>query len=532
MSSYAQQFRHNNSVREENLKSPLSDRTQPSLRGSAGILFLAALLLSSATAIAQESPASKSVEDPELADSVRELRQQVQELRAAVAEIKAEASQYRAESEELRKALRKLQATSGNETTAEAALAPASVEQRLTSIEENTQLLQSEVRTQYQTKVESASKYRMRLSGMVLLNVFSNHGGLDNMDFPTWAIPANTYSQSSFGATLRQSEFGVEVFGPQIAGARSSGHVQLDFAGGFPQSLDGVNTGLVRLRTADLRLDWENTSLVAGQDNLFISPGSPTSFASVAVPSLGYSGNLWGWIPQVRIEHKFNLGNNQNLIFQGGILDNITGEFSPQANRQPQAGEKSGQPAYAGRIGWNGRVSERNASMGVSGYYSPQNWGHGWKVNGWAIAGDLRLPISRRFEYSAEVFRGLSVGGIGGALGQSVLFSGNPASPSTQFRPINAAGGWSQIKWLATSRLEFNGAFGIDNPFAADVRAFPNPVGTYPVVFAANRSEMANFIFRPRSDLLFSGEYRHLRTSLITPYSTADQINLIMGVLF
>jgi hypothetical protein len=41
-----------------------------------------------------------------------------------------------------------------------------------------------------------------------------------------------------------------------------------------------------------------------------------------------------------------------------------------------------------------------------------------------------------------------------------------------------------------------------------------------------------NFIYRPRSDLLFSGEYRRLRTSEIGALNTADQINLIMGVLF
>ena len=43
---------------------------------------------------------------------------------------------------------------------------------------------------------------------------------------------------------------------------------------------------------------------------------------------------------------------------------------------------------------------------------------------------------------------------------------------------------------------------------------------------------MANFIYRPRSDLLFSGEYRHLRTSEIINYYSADQINVMMGVLF
>jgi len=32
--------------------------------------------------------------------------------------------------------------------------------------------------------------------------------------------------------------------------------------------------------------------------------------------------------------------------------------------------------------------------------------------------------------------------------------------------------------------------------------------------------------------LLFSGEYRHLHTTEIDNYSTAGQVNLMMGVLF
>ena len=95
-----------------------------------------------------------------------------------------------------------------------------------------------------------------------------------------------------------------------------------------------------------------------------------------------------------------------------------------------------------------------------------------------------------------------------------------------------AAGGWSQLKFTPTSRLEFNGAFGADNPFARDIHSLSLPVGVYPSVLTANRSEMLNFIYRPRSDLLLSGEYRHLRTSQIGNYYSADHVNFMMGVLF
>jgi hypothetical protein len=101
----------------------------------------------------------------------------------------------------------------------------------------------------------------------------------------------------SVGGTLRQSILGFEVFGPDVFGAHSSGNVNFDFDGGFPATNNGANSGVVRLRTAIVRLDWKDTSLVAGQDGLFLSPQAPTSFASLIVPALTYSGNLWSWTP-------------------------------------------------------------------------------------------------------------------------------------------------------------------------------------------------------------------------------------------
>lgn len=517
--------------REENLRQPTFFLSRSGRFCSALFLFF---VFTCPASVAQQSVSAN--DDKALAQSVQELQAQVQQLQAAVAEIKSEASEYRAESEALRKELENLRTTPSGTTSANQSQAPAggSLEQRLSSVEETTQVLQSESKTQYQSKIESASKYRVRLSGLVLLNLFDNRGSVDNEDVPTYAASGNTYgASSSFGATLRQSEIGLEVFGPQVAGAKTSGAVQFDFGGGFPSgALDGINTGLFRLRTASVRFDWEHTSLIAGQDNLFISPLAPTSFASLLTPSFGYSGNLWAWTPQIRVEHRFDLGTDQNISLQAGILDNVTGEPSYGTHRQPQAGESSGEPAYAVRAGWNGNRDGRPLSFGASGYYSRQNWGYDWNVDGWALATDWRVPLPARLEFSGEFYRGRAVGGLGGGIGQSVLFSGNPADPASDFRPLDSTGGWSQIKFVATPRLEFNGVFGMDNPFGSDVHAFASPIGYYPSVLAANRSEMANFVFHPRSDLLFSGEYRHLRTNEIGAAYNADQVNMMMGVLF
>jgi hypothetical protein len=520
------------SYREESLNHTISF----SLLNSRWFLLWVAIFIVRGTVTAQQAPSEPT--DRTLAQSIEELRQQVQELRATVAEMKSEASEYRTQGQQLRQELEKLRgnaAAPGPVTTATEGSAPsASVEQRLANVEENTQVLASEVRTQYQTKVESASKYRVRFSGLVLMNLFRNSGFVDNQDFPTYAASSSDYGQrETLGATMRQSELGLEVFGPDIIGAKTRGQIQVDFGGGFPtDALNGVNHGLVRLRTASMRLDWDKTSIIAGQDNLFISPIAPTSFASLVVPSFGYSGNLWAWTPQVRIEHRLSLSADQMLSLQAGILDNVTGEPSAVNSRLPLAGESTAQPAYAARTGWTRTINGKPLTLGASGYFSKQHWGPDWDVSGWAVVSDWRVPLSSRLELSGELYRGLAVGGIGGAIGQSVLFSNNPRSSGPNFRPLNSAGGWSQLKVTATPKLEFNAVFGMDSPFSTDIHALSLPVSYYPQLLTSNRSEMANFIFRPRSDLLVSAEYRNLRTSQIGGLNTAGQVNVVMGVLF
>ncbi len=513
------------------------------------------LLASNGAGWAQEAKPSVAPPNDAMTAAVRDLQQQVHELKDAVAEMRSEASQYRAETAELR---RELESSRNQQAQAAAAMPPEdqslpapaaenaeanttalpttpSLEERVASLEDASQLTNSKVDDQYQTKVESASKYRMRLSGMVLMNLFSNRGAVDNADFPSYATgPAPFSSAGSFGATLRQSELGLEVFGPQVAGAKTSGQVQVDFAGGIPNTLDGVNYGVVRLRTASMRMDWENTSIVAGQDSLFFSPLSPASFASVAVPAFGYSGNLWGWIPQVRVEHRFNLSSKQKILIQGGILDNLVGEPPYTAFlREPQAGESSAQPAYAARVAWTHSMHGQPLTLGTAAYYSRQDWSFEHYTDGWAGMADWEIPLTSRISFSGEFYRGRAIGGLGGGIGQSVIFSGNPLDPATQVRGLNAIGGWSQLKFKATGKLEFNGAFGLDNPYAADTLAFPGGESYYTEPLLKNRSALVNFVYRPRSDLLFSAEYLHLRTTEIyNENNSAEQFNLIMGVLF
>jgi hypothetical protein len=336
---------------------------------------------SSSRAAASSSPASEREGEPEiraLADLIRDLQAQVKTLNSQLSELRTEEQRTSEEARELRHELDLAKGRMLPTSNATLDSTPASVSQGYPSgrtpspgappstqnqagpesssrSDEDQQLIEGKLNDLYQTKVESGSKYRIRLSGLVLLNIFDNHGTVDNLDYPQVATPPQTpplfIVPSTLGGTLRQSQIRLQAFGPDIAGARTSADVEFDFAGGFPGTPNGAAMGVVRLRTGTIRVDWANTSIVAGQDRLFFAPLAPTSLATLAVPALSYAGNLWAWTPQVRIEHRFVLSDTSSVSVQGGILDSLSGDYPVDTfTRFPTWGEMSGQPAYASRI--------------------------------------------------------------------------------------------------------------------------------------------------------------------------------------
>jgi hypothetical protein len=411
-----------------------------------------------------------------------------------------------------------------------------SLADRVDQLEEDQELLNSKVVEQSQTKVESGSKYRVRFYGIILLNMFANRGTVDNTDFPAFALESEQpFSSSSFGGSLRQSQLGVEAFGPNIAGARTSASVNFDFAGGFPQdTTNGETMGVIRLRTAVIRFDWDNTSIVAGQDHLFFAPLAPTSLAVQAVPALSYAGNIWSWTPQVRVEHKIPLSGDSSLLLQGGILDSLSGDWpSPGQNAYPSWGEQSGQPAYAARVAWSHALLGQDLTLGAGGYYGRQFWGYGRNVDGWASTLDISIPLSKMFSLTGAYYRGRAVGGLWGALDQDVLMSGSLFSSAAVIKGLDSMGGWMQLKFKPRENFQINAAYGDDNPFASELDKFPGGQSYYGYSFTRNQSPFVNFIYQIRSDIEVSVEYRRLRTMVLDDDTqTANHYNATIGYKF
>jgi hypothetical protein len=262
---------------------------------------------------------------------------------------------------------------------------------------------------------------------------------------------------------------------------------------------------------------------------------SPTSLASLALPPLSYAGNLWAWTPQVHVEHRITLAENSTLSLHGGILDPLTGIVpeEDEDGRPPSWGEQSGHPAFATRVALRQRVLGQDMTLGFGGYFGRENWGLDRNIPNWAGTLDLSLPLGRYFGLTGFFYRGHALSSLGGGIGQSILWSGSIMNPSTIFHGVDAEGGWAQLKFTPRQNFEINSGYGQDNPFASDLRSYGPNGSYYGALLSRNQSPFANFIYRLRSDVLFSVEYRYLKTTLLDAGShRLNHVNAALAYTF
>jgi hypothetical protein len=75
--------------------------------------------------------------------------------------------------------------------------------------------------------------------------------------------------------------------------------------------------------------------------------------------------------------------------------------------------------------------------------------------------------------------------------------------------------------------------FAEDDAFASDIRGFAVDANNFTTILGRNRGALGNVVYRPRSDLLLSAEFRRLHSFPVYSNAAAtNQINLAMGILF
>jgi uncharacterized coiled-coil protein SlyX len=400
-------------------------------------------------------------------------------------------------------------------------------------LHERETLNESQIATLDQEKVESESKYPVRVTGMVLFNGFVNTSAVDAAATPAVAIPG----AGSTGASMRQTILGFDARGPHLFGARSFGDLRVDFNGSAQSgsgyaSFYSANSTFLRLRTAHAGLLWSNAEAYFALDRPIVSPDAPSSLTAVAEPPLAWSGNLWTWNPQFGARRDLALTSSSDLRFEAALTDvgdaplTVAASAAAGAPPVPASGaEQSRWPGLEARIALLGAESDEPGNhLGVGGYFAPHHTAFGNSYDAWAGTLDAHLLLPARLQMSASFYRGLALGGLGAGAYKDFVYRQDEETGAIYLRPLSDVGGWSQLKEKINARVELNAAFGIDNAFAGEVAHYAVAGGSFYENLARNRTYTGNVIFTPSAFLLFSLEYRHIASSPVDASAAGSNI--------
>jgi hypothetical protein len=153
-----------------------------SIRPACAIVLTLILLFCASTAsFAQQAPT------PDATPTPAQMQEKLQKLSTDLAAAQERLQQSQKEIQRLQDELSAIQAQfPGTASAPTVATAPPPAP---ADTAEKVDILQAEVKTHEQIKVESASKYPVHVTGLVLFNTFVDSGNVDNIDLPTTAQP-------------------------------------------------------------------------------------------------------------------------------------------------------------------------------------------------------------------------------------------------------------------------------------------------------------------------------------------------------
>lgn len=375
--------------------------------------------------------------------------------------------------------------------------------------------------------------------GTIYFNAFGNTAGTNNADVPLFAAPTGN---SNASASVRQTRLGFRLEGARVGSANLKAVLEADFFGGFPSVGIGENFGVVRLRLANARLDWEKTSVTIGQDWMVFAPVNPTSLAAAAIPQMAAAGNAWARLPQIKLERKLS----KNFTFQAGILAPQTGDYSTASSffLQPTSGASSNLPFFQSRIAFsdaNFFGTKKTGSVGLSGHYGRSKVFTGSTgniendVDSLGVALDWNFPLAKTLNLSGEAFFGRNLGGFQAGVFQSYnndfARRQNGALISGGVRSIGARGGWTQLGFTPgalENKLSLYGSIGIDDPADEDL------ISRTPRDFRRQNFSFAfDAIYKFIPQFQIGAEFRRLQTLyFLSGRRNANHINLSAAYSF
>ena len=395
--------------------------------------------------------------------------------------------------------------------------------QRLEHVERLLEILRVQVAEQAGTKVAPRSGNLVELSGIVLLNAFSNSGKAFMDDVPQFVLApdplaANPYRGSGgASAAVRQTRLTLTAAVENVMGAQLTTELDFDFFGGQHPSSGGRTFTNLRIRRTRAELQWTNVTLMFGQEAPPIVEINPASIAAMGCPGFAGAGNLWLWLPQARL--RVHTSGQIKLGLEVAALAPTDGtKRTEHFYNEPDRAEKSRRPFLQSRLvaSWGGEDTPGELSLGGHAGWFATAGDSLLQTN--ALAASTRFFLSRFVEIRGEAFRGQALRGLGGG---GVYQNFNAIGV-----PLDTKGGWVQLNILPSVAWEFGGGFGVDDP--------KNTVLLFDPERAKNFQWESHAIWRP-FPLVFSFEYRRMETTYSDPavgIMTNNHFNFAAGFEF
>jgi hypothetical protein len=384
---------------------------------------------------------------------------------------------------------------------------------RLEDAEAMIELLRQQLATEAEMAVRTRSRVAFEFNGRILMNAFMNSKETDNADVPMYRkeVPDGS-PKGGLGMAIRQTTLGGAVSVQDVLGGTFLGDIDVDFFGGQMPSGGGRTFPLMRIRTARAAIEWENSTLMIGQEQPLVANLNPLSLAAVGTPNFSYAGNLWHWIPQIR----YGVHTNGRLRtgITGAVLAPMSAEPFDLFTTSFDRAERTGMPSLQGRVhvGWGS--DDNPAEIGFGYHTGKINDANEEAQTSSGITADFLIPLGSRFELLGEAFTGQALAGLGGGgIGQN--FGADSVTP------MRSVGGWVQFNAKVTPRLLVGAGYGFDDPNDDDVPRL-----------LQNATQEVHLHWRPSGPLVFGLEYRSTGTRYNATNYSNTHINLAFGFEF
>lgn len=412
-----------------------------------------------------------------------------------------------------RKIARSLTLALAGALAARAAIAQAtpadSLDERLRRAEAAIAALQRQLSDQEASAVKAKSDARLELSGRVMVAAFGNSRRVNNVDNPQFVRQDTTPGAPvrGVGMAVRQTRLGLAARVADVMGGAFSGDLDVDFYGGQQPSSGGRTFPLLRLRTARGFVRWSRAELMLGQETPLVSGVNPVTPAAVGTPEFATAGNLWLWLPQVRVG--VHSSGAVRLGIQAAVLAPTSGDAAAAFDTDYDLAERSQRPFVQARASaqWGAPELAREIGCGMhQGWLMPATT----RVASNAIACDAMLPMTEWLELRGEAFVGQGLRGLGGGgIGQNF---------TTANASLKSKGGWAQLNLRPTFALRLGAGCGVDHPDALVTRRRNDACSAYAL--------------RTAGPVFVAAELRRLRTEYSTGRYTNDHVTLATGFEF